>query len=389
MIGTGQNKSDQGAAVVLVVEGGEHSRVAETLRGGGFATDTASDGLKAFEQIHEHVPALIVVDGASSQEGIEVCRRLKENMAAREIPVIFVAATGDSASVKAARAAGANDYILKPFEAEDLLARVRLNLDLANALQELRRSENRMREMKAEKNEFLSIVAHDLRSPLSNIVTSADIVAQDSEEMPREQVKEFAEIICASGKHMIHLVENLMDLNAIEQGRMKMEIAPLELGEIVRGVAANYDAKAKAKQQKVSFVEEHGPLVAMADPHSAIQIFNNLLSNAIKYSPMGKRIDIRLRPNNGMIRCEVRDEGPGLSKEDLKKMFGKFAKLSPRPTGGEPSTGLGLSIVKKMVEAAGGSVWCESEPGKGSTFIVELRSGAAILEPAAAAVAVA
>jgi signal transduction histidine kinase len=232
-------------------------------------------------------------------------------------------------------------------------------------------------------------VAHDLRSPLSNIVTSADIVAQDSEEMPREQVKEFAEIICASGKHMIHLVENLMDLNAIEQGRMKMEIAPLELGEIVRGVAANYDAKAKAKQQKVSFVEEHGPLVAMADPHSAIQIFNNLLSNAIKYSPMGKRIDIRLRPNNGMIRCEVRDEGPGLSKEDLKKMFGKFAKLSPRPTGGEPSTGLGLSIVKKMVEAAGGSVWCESEPGKGSTFIVELRSGAAILEPAAAAVAVA
>lgn len=386
MIGTGQNKSDQGAPVVLVVEGGEQSRVAEALREGGFATDTTSDGLKAFEQIHEHVPALIVVDCASSQEGIEVCRRLKENMAAREIPVIFVAAAGDAASVKGSRAAGANDYIFKPFDAENLLARVRLNLDLANALQELRRGENRMREMKAEKNEFLSIVAHDLRSPLSNIVTSADIVAQDSEEMPREQVKEFAEIICASGKHMIHLVENLMDLNAIEQGRMKMEIAPLELGEIVRGVAANYDAKAKAKQQKVSFVEEHGPLVAMADPHSAIQIFNNLLSNAIKYSPMGKRIDIRLRPNNGMIRCEVRDEGPGLSKEDLKKMFGKFAKLSPRPTGGEPSTGLGLSIVKKMVEAAGGNVWCESEPGKGSTFVVELRSAEI---PSVAAVAVA
>src|SRR5688572_1964157 len=99
MIGTGQNKSDQGAPVVLVVEAGEQSRVVETLREGGFAADTTSDGLKAFEQIHEHVPALIVVDCASSQEGIEVCRRLKENMAAREIPVIFVAATGDSESV--------------------------------------------------------------------------------------------------------------------------------------------------------------------------------------------------------------------------------------------------------------------------------------------------
>jgi signal transduction histidine kinase len=85
-----------------------------------------------------------------------------------------------------------------------------------------------------------------------------------------------------------------------------------------------------------------------------------------------------------MIRCEVRDEGPGLSKEDLQKMFGKFAKLSPRPTAGEPSTGLGLSIVKKMVEAAGGNVWCESEPGKGSTFVVELRS-AVIPEPVLAA----
>jgi two-component system, sensor histidine kinase and response regulator len=304
-----------------------------------------------------------------------VCRRLKENMSAREIPMIFVAAAGDHASVQAALNVGARDFIFKPFEAEELLARVRLNLELANAIREVRRAENRQRELKAEKNEFLSIVAHDLRSPLSNIVTSADIVAQD-DEMPREQVKEFLEIICGSGKHMIHLVENLMDLNAIEQGRMKMDIAPLELGELVRGVAANYDAKAKAKQQQLSFVEERGPLVAMADPHSAIQIFNNLVSNAIKYSPMGKRIDIRLRPNNGMIRCEVRDEGPGLSKEDLQKMFGKFAKLSAKPTGGEPSTGLGLSIVKKMVEAAGGNVWCESEPGKGSTFVVELRSAA-------------
>jgi two-component system, sensor histidine kinase and response regulator len=384
MSGTGQNKSDQGSPVVLVVEAAGQSRVAEALRGGGFATDSTSDGLKAFERIHEQVPALIVVDCASSAEGIEVCRRLKENMAAREIPVVFVAASGDHASVKGALAAGANDYVFEPFEAEELLGRVRLNLELGNALQEVRRSENRLRESKAEKNEFLSIVAHDLRSPLSNIVTSADIVAQDSEEMPREQVKEFAEIICASGKHMIHLVENLMDLNAIEQGRMKMEIAPLELGEVVRSVAANYDAKAKAKQQKLSFVEEHGPLVAMADPHSAIQIFNNLVSNAIKYSPLGKRIDILLRPNNGMIRCEIRDEGPGLSKDDLQKMFGKFAKLSPRPTAGEPSTGLGLSIVKKMVEAAGGNVWCESEQGKGSTFVVELRS-APVPEPAMAA----
>jgi two-component system, sensor histidine kinase and response regulator len=271
---------------------------------------------------------------------------------------------------------GAADYIVRPFSDEELLARVQLNLELSKTRHELSRNENRLRELKAEKNEFLSIVAHDLRSPLSNIVTSADIVSTDT-EMPREQVTEFLQIISSSARHMIHLVENLMDLNAIEQGRMKMDIGPCELGELVRGVAANYDAKAKAKQQRLNLSEEHGPLVAMADQHSAIQIFDNLLSNAIKYSPAGKRIDIRLRRQNGMIRCEVQDEGPGLDKDDLQKMFGKFARLSAQPTGGEASTGLGLSIVKKMVEAAGGNVWCESEPGKGSTFVVELKSAAA------------
>jgi signal transduction histidine kinase len=300
-------------------------------------------------------------------------------MAAREIPMIYVCAENDRPRVAAALQSGASDYIVRPFAAEELISRAQLNLELSKARQEARRYENRLRELKAEKNEFLSIVAHDLRSPLSNIVTSADVVASDA-EMPREQVTEFLQIICSSARHMIHLVENLMDLNAIEQGRMKIVLGPCELGDLVRGVAANYDAKAKAKRQELKLSEEHGPLTALADQHSAIQIFDNLLSNAIKYSPAGKRIDIRLRRRDGMIRCEVQDEGPGLDKDDLQKMFGKFARLSAQPTGGESSTGLGLSIVKKMVEAAGGNVWCESEPGKGSTFVVELRS--APMEPA-------
>lgn len=382
MSGTVQSKIENGK--VLVVQPSRQSPdVAELLRREGFSVSEATHEFKAFEEIPSAHPDVIVVDYPAATEGIDVCRRLKDHMAAREIPTIFIAGPADCAKVAAAlHEVGAPDCLVRPFEGEELLARVRVNFELSKARQELRRVEHRIRELRAEKNEFLSIVAHDLRSPLSNIVTSAEIVASD-DEMPRDQAKEFAEIICSSGKHMIHLVENLMDLNAIEQGRFKMDITPLELGELVRGVAANYDTKARAKQQELAFHEESGPLLAMADQHSAIQIFDNLVSNAIKYSPAGKRIDIRLRRNNGMIRCEVRDQGPGLTKEDLQKMFGKFAKLSAQPTGGEPSTGLGLSIVKKMVEAAGGNVWCESEPGKGSTFVVELRS-AHVTEPAVA-----
>jgi two-component system sensor histidine kinase/response regulator len=385
MSGAAQHKSEGSEPLVLIVQ--DKPQEAESggiLRAAGFFVAIAYDGLKAFEQIGEKRPDLILIDYASAAEGIEVWRRLKENMTAREIPMILAASPGECARVAEVFCeAAAPDSLIRPFQAEELLARVRVNLELSKARQELRRHDNRVRELKAEKNEFLSIVAHDLRSPLSNIVTSAEIVAADS-EMPREQVNEFLEIICSAGKHMIHLVENLMDLNAIEQGRIKMDITPLELGELVRGVAANYDSKAKAKQQELAFHEEPGPLIAMADQHSAIQIFDNLVSNAIKYSPAGKRIDICLRRNNEMIRCEVRDQGPGLTKDDLQKMFGKFAKLSAQPTGGEPSTGLGLSIVKKFVEAAGGNVWCETEPGKGSTFVVELRSAvqAPVAQPA-------
>jgi len=375
MSGTGQDKNDRAEPLILLVGGEANTDFATILRREGFLVKTAANGLKAFEEIGGNSPDLIIVDSPSAADSIESCRRLKENMAARETPVIFACDNNERACVLEALKVGAGDFVLKPLEPAELTARVRLNLDLAKARQEARQLDHRFRELRAEKNEFLSIVAHDLRSPLSNIVTSADIVAQDV-ELPREQLSEFLQIISASGRHMIHLVENLMDLNAIEQGRMKLQIAPCELGELVRGVAANYDSRAKAKQQELSFHEETGPLVALADPNSAIQIFDNLLSNAIKYSPFGKRIDIRVRRNDGKIRCEVQDQGPGLNKDDLQKMFGKFAKLSAQPTAGEPSTGLGLSIVKKMVEAAGGSVWCESELGKGSTFVVELQSAA-------------
>jgi len=109
----------------------------------------------------------------------------------------------------------------------------------------------------------------------------------------------------------------------------------------------------------------------LADATVLTQVIENLVSNAVKYSPPGRNICVRLLKSPERARCQVRDEGPGLSAEDQKKLFGKFARLSAKPTGGEHSTGLGLSIVKKMVEAMNGKVWCESELGKGATFIVE------------------
>jgi signal transduction histidine kinase len=112
--------------------------------------------------------------------------------------------------------------------------------------------------------------------------------------------------------------------------------------------------------------------MVFADRQAVVQILDNLISNAVKYSPYGKQVFLRVLSTTQLVRVEVQDEGEGISEEDMTKLFGKFTRLSARPTGGEHSTGLGLSIVKKMVEAMRGRVWCESVSGQGATFIVEL-----------------
>src|SRR5262249_50560233 len=162
------------------------------------------------------------------------------------------------------------------------------------------------------------------------------------------------------------------DANRIERGEMKLNLASAELVALAFSVVESHRPRATSKEQKLQFVAAPAPVAVVVDAGVMVQVIENLVSNAVKYSPAGKNIFVRLRGEQNAARLEVQDEGPGLSAEDQKKLFGKFARLSAKPTGGEHSTGLGLSIVKKMVEAMNGRVWCESQLGHGATFIVAL-----------------
>ena len=112
----------------------------------------------------------------------------------------------------------------------------------------------------------------------------------------------------------------------------------------------------------------------LADRRALSQILDNLLSNAVKFSPRGRRIELAVRVDGDFVECVIRDQGPGFTAEDKKRMFRRYGRLSARPTGNEPSTGLGLSIVKKLVQDIGGELLCESQPGQGAAFVVRLRS---------------
>ncbi|MBL7991093.1 MAG: PAS domain S-box protein [Candidatus Kapabacteria bacterium] len=273
------------------------------------------------------------------------------------------------------------------------------NHQLEDVNKRLADTNDRLEAASREKSEILGIVAHDLRSPLSGIQGLAGVMREGADP---EFIPQIANEIYNASERMFTLLSNLLSVNAIESGKMEMNLTPLNVSFIVQTIIDRYADRAAEKNIRLQGEVSSEPCFAIADEFVLPQVVENLVSNAVKYSPHGKNVYVRVRhwslvaghltddnggiapvmtsnqaannqvTNNQRLRIEVQDEGPGISPDDMTKLFGKFARLSAQPTGGEHSTGLGLNIVKQMVEAMQGRVWCESKFGNGATFIVEL-----------------
>jgi signal transduction histidine kinase len=221
-----------------------------------------------------------------------------------------------------------------------------------------------------EKNELMGIVAHDLKNPIGAVIGLAELMVNGT--IRQEVLVEAAKQIVGAGERMLALVTNVLDINRLEAGGMGFAIVELDILPVVEATYWQYQTAAEMKRITMHYQPMTTSAKVFADEQAMMQVLDNIISNAVKYSPHGKSIFIRVKSSLEAVRVEIQDEGEGISPNDMQKLFGKFARLSARPTGGEHSTGLGLSIVKKMVEAMNGKVWCESEVEKGATFIVEL-----------------
>lgn len=239
---------------------------------------------------------------------------------------------------------------------------------MQRALSALETSNQELVRLNQEKNDFLGIAAHDLKNPLTVVIGTAGLlgIVRDPEKS-----KQMAGKIAAAGERMLHLIKNLLDVNAIEQGKFTSNIQRHDLLEIARAVVENNSSAATRKEIRLH-IESTAACWAMSDLNATTQVLDNLISNAVKYSPLKTTVHVTTELRSGRAFVRVRDEGPGISVEDQRKMFGKFTRLSALPTGGESSNGLGLSIVKRLAEAMHGSVRCESKLGQGATFILEL-----------------
>lgn len=251
---------------------------------------------------------------------------------------------------------------------EDEVVRLK-NSELAEALAEADRQRQIAEEASDFKTKLLSIAAHDLRNLLHEIGGYADLLVI---QLPSDSsMNLFAQRIRHSAQRMTRMLNNLLESSLIESGQLGLSIEKIDLRVLIGQVIESNQQRANRKEQTLLLTTEPGCII-LADELRMWQVLDNLISNAIKFSPHRSSIWIDAKHHEQCIRCSVRDEGPGISEDELPRLFGKFERLSARPTDGEDSTGLGLSIVKQLVDLQGGRIWFERHsPHMGSTFIVE------------------
>lgn len=243
----------------------------------------------------------------------------------------------------------------------------------------LRQTQARLEESNRERAQLLDMAAHDLRNPLTGLLLSLDFVDVDEPEPRRRVVGEMRQL----ASHLLQLLSDLLDAQSLEEGRRLFRPERIGLDEIVRDAVVEHHRRAVRKMLRLQVrLDDAAPI--HADRSAVQQIVDNLLSNAIKFSPVGRAIEVGVTRTAGHVRLEIADEGPGISAEGMTRLFTKYARLNARPTGGETSAGLGLSIARQLVEAMRGRIWCESELGRGARFVVEFPA----LAPAAVEMAV-
>jgi signal transduction histidine kinase len=246
--------------------------------------------------------------------------------------------------------------------------RTRAHSKMQAALTELGAANERLVHMNNEKNEFLGMAAHDLRNPLTVILSCAEMADITDDQ---ERTHKLLDNITNAATRMRNMITDLLDVNAIEQGKFTSKVEPCDIRALVERSVENNQPAATRKGIEIRVGASDG-LWVKADAAATMQILDNLISNALKYSPPNTTTHVHTLPEAQYILVSVRDEGPGISEADQKKLFQKFTRLSARPTGGESSTGLGLAIVKRLAEAMSGTIQCHSAPGAGSTFTLRL-----------------
>ncbi len=254
----------------------------------------------------------------------------------------------------------------------------------ATQLDELRARLEEAERSSEEKTRFIRHVSHEFRTPLSSIIGFGALLQREGEAMDPAVRSEYLEIVLRNARHLLHVVNDLLNISKVEAGKLEVTLAPVRVPEVAAAVVTALGPAAEDRDIRLRLVDDAAPL-ALADSGRLRQVLFNLMENAIKYSPPGAEIVVRACAADGGVRVEVADRGPGISRRDQARLFKEFSRVNP-PGMRVVGAGLGLALSRMLTEAMGGRIGVDSTPGRGSTFWVALpaATGPAAAGPAAA-----
>jgi signal transduction histidine kinase len=317
----------------------------------GYNTRPVLSGKLALQAAREDPPDLILLDiNMPEMNGFDVCEQLKAEVALKNIPVIFISALNETIDkVKAFRVGGV-DYVTKPFQFEEVYARVQTHLHL--------------RHLEILRDDLTHMVVHDLSNPLLVIFGLLDVLEFQEAPNLSSSTREFVTLARLCAEELRNIISSILDVSKIGAGEMRLHCEPCDLGVLIRAMLSTTHLLPGSRS--VRFIAPESPLFVMADVCLVRRVLQNLISNAVSYTPSGGEVLIDLTPSLNEARVSVTDSGPGIALEYHQRIFEKFGQVEDQSN--RTGTGLGLTFCKLAIDALGGSIGLESEVGKGSTF---------------------
>ncbi|MGB0524756.1 MAG: hybrid sensor histidine kinase/response regulator [Flammeovirgaceae bacterium] len=319
---------------------------------------------------HKKQPDIILLDwNMPNMSGIDALRLLKANEQTRQIPVVMMTAFSKSSQhAFNALSIGADDFLRKPFEKPELIGRLCAIRRLYDAKAKIQRQNTRLEKLAHEKSKLLSIISHDLKTPLNNIEGLVHLVKNElNQALDNTNSKQYLDMITKITTQERVTINQVLEIYEYEKSSLQ-NVQTIDWIPFITQVLDSY--LHNSKNIRIHFQANRSKLVSQTSPIYIKKIIDNLLSNAIKYSFPNSSIQVILENHQKYIYLSIKDQGQGFHPDELEKVFKEFGKFSAQPTGGESSTGIGLYIVKSIIDRLGGSIQVKSTYSKGSEFMV-------------------
>lgn len=346
----------------------------KTLDDKGYQVAAVTKGDQVVRTAKKHTPDLILLDIMMPEKsGFEVCKELKADDELSEIPVIFLTARSEEEDIIKGLNLGGADYVTKPFNSGELLARIDTHLTLKKARDRILQQQEELQRLSETKDKLYSIIAHDLKGALFGITGIAEILRSDLEQLEvEEEIMDNIALIYQSAHSANQILENLLMWIRMQTDLLDLDYTEFRTSDCINECIKLYKVQARDKGLQFEFNNNVEDAVLFADRQMISTVFRNLISNAIKFSDTGNRIFIDVHAGNDVREITVRDQGIGMPEEIQENIFNPGNRPERDGTKNEKGTGLGLLLCKEFVKMHDGDISVKSESGKGSEFKVIL-----------------